>query len=244
MIRLKPLFVKILDRVTIQEAPSVFEGKFGFSNSEQLCNKEGFYRLIEVEKTGTIACYEQQDNTVVQSWVTVDMNEYSKRVVSRIRAKYTEDEELSILRKKDAGIDVTKFAEYNDFCEKVKREVKIELLTPIDLEQRKSELIKKFKPVQDIFTNRLAKISNILGENHDYILRLKNICRFRREQTLETILSFTTIEQAMAFDIRESDMQPILSIMDIVENNPLSNTQAIDYAGQAITQIEQYFGIV
>ena len=123
-------------------------------------------------------------------------------------------------------------------------EVKIELLAPMSLEERKNELIEKFKPVQDLFTNRLAKISNILGENHDYILRLKNICRFRREQTLETILSFTTIEQAMTFDIRESDMQPILSIMDVVENNPLSNTQAIDYAGQAITQIEQHFGIV
>lgn len=112
------------------------------------------------------------------------------------------------------------------------------------LEERKSELIEKFKPVQDLFTSRLTKVSNILGENHDYILRLKNICRFRREQTLETILAFTTIEQAMTFDIRESDMQPILSIIDVIENNPLSNTQAIDYAGQAITQIEQYFGIV
>ena len=135
MIRLKPLYVKILDKVTVQEAPSVFEGKIGFSNSEQLCNKEGYYKLIEVEKTGNIACYEQQNNTVVQSWVTVDMNDYSKRVVSKIREKYTEDAELSILRKKDA--DVAKFVEYNEYCEQVKREVKIELLTPMNLKERK-----------------------------------------------------------------------------------------------------------
>lgn len=111
------------------------------------------------------------------------------------------------------------------------------------LQERKAELIEKFKPVQDIFTNRLAKVSNILGENHDYILRLKTICRLRREQTLETILAFTTIEEAMNFDIRDSDMQPILTIMDIIENNPLSNTEAISQAGHEITQIEQYFGI-
>ena len=122
------------------------------------------------------------------------------------------------------------------------RLISIEPTLP-NLAERKSELIEKFKPVQDIFTSRLVKVSNILGENHDYVLRLKNICRLRREQTLETILAFTTIEQAMAFDIRDSDMQPILSIMDIIENNPLSNTEAITQAGQAITQIEQYFGI-
>ena len=241
MIRIKPLFVKILDRVTIQEAPSVFEGKIGFNNSEQLCNKEGFYRLVEAEKTGNIACYEQVGNTVVQEWVTINLDEYSRRVVQNIRKRYSEDEELSILRKKD--YERGRFIEYNEYCEQVKREVKIELLEPIDLEERKAELVEKFKPVQDLFTSRLAKVSNILGENHDYVLRLKNICRLRREQTLETILAFTTIEQAMVFDIRESDMQPILSIMDIIEDNPLSNTEAITQAGQAITQIEQYFGI-
>ena len=211
MIRLKPLYVKILDRVTIQEAPSVFEGKFGFSNSEQLCNKEGFYRLIEVEKTGNIACYEQQDNTVVQSWVTVDMNEYSKRVVSKIRAKYTADAELSILRKKDA--DVAKFVEYNEYCEQVKREVKIELLTPMNLEERKNELKAKFATKQIEIKQALITAEETVGSDNATLQNLKTQLLNERVRIITIIDNFTTIEEAMAFDIRDEDAKPFMDAL-------------------------------
>ena len=213
MIRLKPLYVKIIDRVTIQEAPSVFEGKIGFSNSEQLCNKEGFYRLIEVEKTGNIACYEQQDNTVVQSWVTVDMNEYSKRVVSKIRAKYTADEELSILRKKDASIDVAKFVEYNEYCEQVKREVKIELLTPMDLQERKNELKAKFATKQIEIKQALITAEETVGSENTTLLYLKTQLLNERVRIITIIDNFTTIEEAMAFDIRDEDAKPFMDAL-------------------------------
>ena len=210
MIRLKPLFVKIIDRVTIQEAPNVFDGKIGFSNSEQLCNEEGFYKLIEVEKTGNIACYEQQNNTVIQSWVTVNMNEYSKRVVSKIRAKYTEDDELSILRKKDSGIDVVKFVEYNEYCEQVKRKVKIELLTPIDLQERKNELKAKFATKQIEIKQALITAEETVGSENPTLLYLKTQLLNERVRIITIIDNFTTIEEAMAFDIRDEDAKPFM----------------------------------
>lgn len=213
MIRLKPLFVKIIDRVTIQEAPSVFDGKIGFCNSEQLCNTEGFYKLIEVEKTGNIACYEQQNNTVIQSWVTVDMNEYSKRVVSKIRAKYTEDDELSILRKKDSGIDVVKFEAYNEYCEQVKREVKIELLTPMDLQERKNELKAKFATKQIQIKQALITAEENVGSENPTLLYLKTQLHNERVRIITIIDNFTTIDEAMAFDIRDEDAQPFMDAL-------------------------------
>lgn len=213
MIRLKPLFVKIIDRVTIQEAPSVFDGKIGFSNSEQLCNTEGFYKLIELEKTGNIACYEQQNNTVIQSWVTVDMNEYSKRVVSKIRAKYTEDDELSILRKKDSGIDVVKFVEYNEYCEQVKKEVKIELLTPIDLQERKNELRNKFATKQIEIKQALITAEEMVGSDNATLLYIKTQLLNERVRIITTIDNFVTIEEAMAFDIRDEDAKPFMDAL-------------------------------
>jgi hypothetical protein len=45
---------------------------------------------------------------------------YEQRVVSRIRERYSVDDELAILRQRDSKPE--EFAEYNDFVEKVKAE--------------------------------------------------------------------------------------------------------------------------
>ena len=45
---------------------------------------------------------------------------YQERVVSRIRAKYSVDDELAILRQRDTKPE--EFAEYNAFVEQVKAE--------------------------------------------------------------------------------------------------------------------------
>ena len=217
MIRIKPLFVKILDRVTIQEAPSVFEGKIGFNNSEQLCNKEGFYRLIEAEKTGNIACYEQVGNTVIQEWVTINLDEYSRRVVQNIRKRYSEDEELSILRKKD--YERGRFIEYNEYCEQVKREVKIELLEPINLTERKAELIEKFAQMQKEVALLFLTAEKAVGADNTTLISLIEQARLQRAMTLQTIEGFTDIEVAMAFDIREEDCKPLKDALFNLVNN-------------------------
>ena len=217
MIRIKPLFVKILDRVTIQEAPSVFEGKIGFNNSEQLCNKEGFYRLIEAEKTGNIACYEQVGNTVVQEWVTINLDEYSKRVVQNIRKRYSEDEELSILRKKD--YERGRFVEYNEYCEQVKREVKIELLEPINLAERKAELIEKFAQMQKEVALLFLTAEKAVGADNTTLISLIEQARLQRAMTLQTIEGFTDIDVAMAFDIREEDCKSLKDgLLNLINN--------------------------
>ena len=48
--------------------------------------------------------------------------EYKDRVINRIRAVYSVDDELAILRQRDTKPD--EFAEYNAFVEKVKSEEK------------------------------------------------------------------------------------------------------------------------
>lgn len=47
---------------------------------------------------------------------------YAQRVVDRIRAKYSVDDELAILRQRDTKPE--EFSEYNDFVEQIKAEEK------------------------------------------------------------------------------------------------------------------------
>ena len=54
--------------------------------------------------------------------VVVIETEYKDRVINRIRAVYSVDDELAILRQRDTKPD--EFAEYNAFVEKVKAEEK------------------------------------------------------------------------------------------------------------------------
>lgn len=49
---------------------------------------------------------------------------YEERVVEKIRARYTVDDELALLRQRDVKPD--EFAEYNAYCEACKAEAKAE----------------------------------------------------------------------------------------------------------------------
>ena len=51
---------------------------------------------------------------------TIDPIPYEQRVVSRIRERYSVDDELAILRQRDAK--PLEFAEYNAFVEQIKAE--------------------------------------------------------------------------------------------------------------------------
>ena len=125
------------------------------------------------------------------------------------------------------------------------RDCEMKLIEPSlpTLEERKKELKEKFEPVQDMFTLKLAYVSETLGLEHDYTARLKNICRVRREMTIQAIDNFSTIEQAMAFDIRESDAEPILNVISIIKNVSITDTDAMNTVGIMLTQIEQVLNI-
>ena len=125
------------------------------------------------------------------------------------------------------------------------RDCEMKILEPIlpTLEERKKELKEKFEPLQDMFTIKLAHVSETLGVEHDYTVRLKNICRVRREMTIQAIDNFTTIEEAMLFDIRESDAEPILNAISIIRNASITDVDAMNTVGNIIEQIEQALNI-
>ena len=50
---------------------------------------------------------------------------YESEIIRRIRKRYTVNQELAILRQRDTKPE--EFAEYNDFVEKCKKEIKEEL---------------------------------------------------------------------------------------------------------------------
>ena len=56
----------------------------------------------------------------------IDKEIYRERVVELIREKYSADDEISILRKKLAGVDENTFLEYNLYCENCKKQAKLE----------------------------------------------------------------------------------------------------------------------
>ena len=103
----------------------------------------------------------------------------------------------------DAGIDISKFVEYNDFCEQVKREVKIELLTPMNLEDRKNELKAKFASKQIEIKQAIITAEETVGSDNATLQYLKTQLVNERVRIITIIDNFTTIEKAMAFDIRD-----------------------------------------
>jgi hypothetical protein len=117
-----------------------------------------------------------------------------------------------------------------------------EIILPT-LEERKQELKDKFKPVQELFTSKLSAVDSILGNTHNISIRLRNICRVRRDGTITTIDSFTTIEQAMLYDIRDSDAAPMLYAIDIIESNTSNNQNALNGVSDILTQIEEALNI-
>lgn len=56
----------------------------------------------------------------VEETEAIDPTPYEQRVVSRIREKYSIDDELAILRQRDTKPE--EFAEYNAFVEQIKAE--------------------------------------------------------------------------------------------------------------------------
>ena len=70
--------------------------------------ENGIYRDMTAEEIAELNSY------------TPDPIRYEQRVVSRIRERYSVDDELAILRQRDAK--PLEFAEYNSFVEQIKAE--------------------------------------------------------------------------------------------------------------------------
>lgn len=127
MIRLKKTYAKVVDRLTLELAPEECDGVVGFNNNAEMCLTAGYLPVKYTQGEG-VPVYAVENNVIVQSWVTIDTQAYAVRVVQLIREKYSENEELAILRKGLAGIDGKAFKEYNEYCEACKKVAKNEMI--------------------------------------------------------------------------------------------------------------------
>ena len=69
------MFYKFINENTIEMAPKPLkiDGKDVFTNSEEIYNEQGYYRLIQEEYPQDeklyMPVYELKDNVIIQSWV-------------------------------------------------------------------------------------------------------------------------------------------------------------------------------
>lgn len=72
------MFYKLINENTIKRAqkPLKINGKDVFTNSEQIHNEQGYYRLVQTEYPQDMKNYEpiyqKQGNTIIQSWRCTD----------------------------------------------------------------------------------------------------------------------------------------------------------------------------
>ena len=69
------MFYKFINENTIETAPKPLkiDGKDVFTNSEEIYNGQGYYRLVRTEypqdKKVYMPVYELKDNVIIQDWV-------------------------------------------------------------------------------------------------------------------------------------------------------------------------------
>lgn len=75
------MFYKLIDKYTLGQAPDVLhiDGKDVFTNSEEIYNSQGYYRVEETDypDEGKIykPIYQMGDNVILQMWEEVVMDE-------------------------------------------------------------------------------------------------------------------------------------------------------------------------
>ena len=71
------MFYQLVNETTIKKAPKPLkiDGKDVFTNSEQIHNGQGYYRLIQTDYPQDDKYYEArytlQDNIITQSWIEI-----------------------------------------------------------------------------------------------------------------------------------------------------------------------------
>ncbi len=81
------------------------------------------------------------------------------------------------------------------------------------LEERKSELKAKFASKQIEIKQALITAEETVGSDNATLLHLKTQLHNERVRIITTIDNFTTIEEAMAFDIRDEDAKPFMDAL-------------------------------
>ena len=75
------MFYKFIDQNTIRKAPKPLNigGKDVFTNSEEIHNSQGYYRLVNTEypqyEKAYQPIYSLENNVIVQGWVEVEITD-------------------------------------------------------------------------------------------------------------------------------------------------------------------------
>ena len=75
------MFYKFIDQNTIRKAPKPLNigGKDVFTNSEEIHNSQGYYRLVNTEYPQDEKAYQPiyslENNVIVQGWVEVEITD-------------------------------------------------------------------------------------------------------------------------------------------------------------------------
>ena len=81
------------------------------------------------------------------------------------------------------------------------------------LEERQSELKAKFASKQIEIKQALITAEESVGSDNPTLIYLKTQLHNERVRIITTIDNFTTIEEAMAFDIRDEDAKPFMDAL-------------------------------
>ena len=81
------------------------------------------------------------------------------------------------------------------------------------LEERKNELKAKFATKQIEIKQALITAEEIVGSDNTTLVYLKTQLHNERIRIITIIDNFTTIEEAMAFDIRDEDAKPFMDAL-------------------------------
>ena len=87
------------------------------------------------------------------------------------------------------------------------------------LEERKNELKAKFATKQIEIKQALITADEAVGSENSSLQYLKTQLLNERVRIITTIDNFTTIEEAMAFDIRDEDAKPFMDALYNLINN-------------------------
>ena len=128
---LKKTYVKLIYKVTIEEAPKTLNGISGFNNNANLCIKNGYKELKYSTGSTGWNIYTDMGDYIQESFFIYDSVLYEAQVTTLITAKYTYDQQLAIQRKKLAGIDNETFDIFNSFCEYCKKSIKLKMINNI-----------------------------------------------------------------------------------------------------------------
>lgn len=124
-------YLKFDEIVTIIPEQKAVEEQWHYEYKDYPSGGRERFKIIDVQGVEYVAEHEEKEEIRVyipyteEDFARMKAQRYEDLIVSKIREKYSLDQELAILRQRDSKPQ--EFAEYNDYVEKCKVEAKQEM---------------------------------------------------------------------------------------------------------------------